>query len=165
MPANGTSYSVPYKDLLNYAARISRYTQPTGRQSAKVAKNSQEASAVINGGEDGSRTQEAQSALKEEQVEQAESSVGPFVPWPTEGIIKQGALGRIQAMLEAGQDLSSIDYAEIHEIKAEEILMDEAVPAQPVKEHEMERREPKAEQKPKVFGSLDLYDPDDMEDE
>lgn len=55
-------------------------------------------------------------------------------PWPSEEVIRRGALARIQVLLEQGVDPESVGADE------------------PGRE--------KREEKPRVFGGLDLYDPD-----
>ena len=103
----------------------------------------------------------------------------PFVPWPSEDVIRRGALASIQAIVDAGQDPSLLpdvhqdstttkpepatDHDRDHPSLAarpnrgtESTLAaatDEAPPPPPLL--------PTQEEKPAVFSGLDLYDPDD----
>ena len=166
-PVTENSRQVPYKVLLDYAAKISQYTAPKGRRStARPKTGTEEAIAPVNGAEESTQqdTQAPQDAPKEgeQPIPEAPGKTG-FVPWPSEGIIKQGALGRIQAMAESGQDPAIIG---LEEPKFEEIVKkEEIVTAQPepVRAHEAERGEVRTEteQKSKVFTGMDLYDPED----
>lgn len=99
----------------------------------------------------------------------------PFVPWPTEEVIRRGALARIQVMLEQGVDPAGADDAVREETKLEmtqemELEVDhgikhEGVVVEPVRKEStsagLGRVDLKRDEKPAVFGGLDLYDPDD----
>ena len=176
-PFTDDSRQVPHKDLLEYAARISRYTVPPEprrqRKSAQAEAGLEQAAAPVNGADTGTQqdVQAAQDAQKEEEQSLKEPQA-PFVPWPDERLIKLGALGRIQAMLENGQDPAVFGPPEVGEGEPDEILKDTEIdnvgataPVEPTKTQEAPTREVQAEQKPKVFGGLDLYDPDDMDDD
>ena len=96
----------------------------------------------------------------------------PFVPWPSEEVIKRGALAQIQVMQDQGVDPASIAQKERKIEEMEDAKMDmsdggrlsngdldgnranEYIPDVP-KERE------RVVQKPKIFDSLDLYDPDE----
>lgn len=93
----------------------------------------------------------------------------PFVPWPTEEVIRRGALARIQGMLERGVDPSEADGAVEEEKDTKmgvgaEVKLEGAV-VEPVRKESasvgLGRVEMKRDEKPAVFGGLDLYDPDD----
>lgn len=84
----------------------------------------------------------------------------PFVPWVSEDVMKRGALAQIQGMLERGEDPT-----ETKEVKADqseddmEELQDEiGLADEKVRTGERQIRK---EDKPAVFGGLDLYDPDE----
>lgn len=98
----------------------------------------------------------------------------PFVPWPSEDVIRQGALAQLQVLTEQGIDPSSITARTGDGVKEEEDAMvvdnpgDTATygrisdnaklePRSGLPGQQVERRE----EKPKVFGGLDLYDPDE----
>ncbi|KAI4108964.1 MAG: hypothetical protein LQ339_002083 [Xanthoria mediterranea] len=99
-----------------------------------------------------------------------------FVPWPNEEVIKRGALGQIQVMLEQGVDPESGGAAEevARKIEADETeknaqtgegAMEDVLEAGQRDEEASERRieQPRREEKPKVFKGLDL-DEDSDED-
>ena len=166
-PITENSRQVPYKVLLDYAAKISQYTAPRGRQStARPKVGTEEAIAPVNGAEESTQqdTQATQDAPKEGEQPVAEKpKETAFVPWPSEGIIKQGALGRIQALVESGQDPATVGLEEpkVEEtVKSEEM---EIAPPEPVRAQEIDTREalPETEQKAKVFTGMDLYDPEE----
>ncbi len=93
----------------------------------------------------------------------------PFVPWPTEEVIRRGALARIQGMLERGVDPSEADGAVVEEAatqrEGDAEVKGEGAVVEPVRRESIAvgtgRVEMKREEKPAVFGGLDLYDPDD----
>ena len=166
-PMTENSRQVPYKVLLDYAAKISQYTAPRGRQStARPKVGTEEAIAPVNGAEESTQqdTQATQELPKEGEQPVAEKpKETAFVPWPSEGIIKQGALGRIQALVESGQDPARVGLEEpkVEEtVKSEEM---ETAPPEPVRAQEVDTREarPETEQKAKVFTGMDLYDPEE----
>ncbi|KAL9014463.1 MAG: hypothetical protein Q9173_000899 [Seirophora scorigena] len=128
------SRSVPYTELLDYASRISRYTvPPTFREpppppqqpalNAAPAANgigeavtgAREANAVANGGggqgEEGKGVGEKSLEPNEMQWLNPLAQI-PFAPWPIEDVIKRGALGQIQVMLEQGVDPGAGDSPE-----------------------------------------------------
>jgi len=164
--------------LLEYAQRISRYTvPPTYRPQVKQAqaqKRTGEDAALpeiapVNGA--GGDTVAQPDSEKEAGQNVAElMDMGTWVPWPSEDIIRQGPLGLIQVMQEQGLDPVNTTGEEGQEEKADVM---EGV----IKEESREqggggkdriferehagRREAQTEEKPKVFGGLDLYDPDE----
>ncbi|CAF9905078.1 MAG: hypothetical protein HETSPECPRED_004865 [Heterodermia speciosa] len=175
-PVSETSRQVPYQLLLDYAARISRYTAPKDyRYASKGQVNTEEAAAPVNGANANTQHDEsaAQNAEKEgeQPVTQAQKEA-PFVPWPSEAVIKHGALGRVQEKLETGEDpvtLGSQD--QVSTVKDEDLKSEKiedtnvAAPEAPTRDPGGDRRPVNTEEKPRVFGGLDLYDPDDMDDE
>jgi hypothetical protein len=115
----------------------------------------------------------AQSTLTQAQRDWLEeASRAPFLPWPSNDKIREGALGHIQAMLNRGQDPSTVlgpaeqeaeDKRRADELEQEKLEQQE-------KEAEARRREStyvsgtKPPQQPQaVFQGLDMYDPDDDE--
>lgn len=92
----------------------------------------------------------------------------PFVPWPSEDIIRRGALAQIQLMLEQGQDpnnvVTSTARKETEPASGDAIVVDQ--PGAIVADLEtpvgrVTQVERIIEEKPKVFAGLDLYDPDE----
>ena len=175
-PVTETARQVPYQLLLDYAARISRYTIPKDhRYASKAQINTEEAAPPVNGANANTPHDEsaAQNTEKdgEQSTKQAQKEV-PFVPWPSEAIIKQGALGRVQALLETGEDLGALGSQDQVPIVKDEDLKSEKIedtsvkaPEAPMRAQEVERKPVNMEEKPRVFGGLDLYDPDNMDDE
>lgn len=94
----------------------------------------------------------------------------PFVPWPSEEVIRQGALAKIQLMLDQKIDPSGPSSSEDKITQGETEIEARAVETL---SHEVKResikknaengiiKAEKREEKPKVFGGLDLYDPDE----
>lgn len=93
----------------------------------------------------------------------------PFVPWPSEEVIRQGALAQVQLMLEQGLDPSKVVSDEDgnikHEASEDTMLVDSHGDTNMENNFYASRPlvngllQPK-EEKPKVFGGLDLYDPE-----
>ncbi|KAI9782443.1 MAG: hypothetical protein M1816_001895 [Peltula sp. TS41687] len=104
-----------------------------------------------------------------------------FTPWPADDKIRRGALARIQGMFEAGEDPSLVVVvgggmmvegdesmaAGREERQVRDDLVETRRPLDDTVDREMttstQRREPVPvrEEKPAVFGGLDLYDPDE----
>ncbi|MCJ1359077.1 MAG: hypothetical protein MMC33_009077 [Icmadophila ericetorum] len=112
----------------------------------------------------------------------------PFTPWPTEEVMKMGALGRIQVLMEQGVDLDTVEAEKMEEeggrVKDEEMVDVgvgmEGVELEQKQEPEKEKKEgvgsvaqvqvqvqmsgtveQQQRRKPSTFGGLDLYDPDE----
>ncbi|KAL8941422.1 MAG: hypothetical protein Q9211_001831 [Gyalolechia sp. 1 TL-2023] len=198
-----TSRNVPYTELLDYASRISRYTvPPTFREPPPQPKPAGTASAtenvaplVMNGGPDAVAEARGVNAAADDQVPPTGNGKGvgvssleqhevnwlnpmaqvQFTPWPTEDVIKKGALGQIQVMLEQGFDPGSggpipEDAREgaAQDENTERTRMEEGPREAPVEVHgervdggdrRVEART--REDKPKVFTGLDLDDSDE----
>lgn len=196
---------MPFTELLEYAKNISRYTvPPTFREplpqptAADAPPKVETATAIANGA--GGPTAEVTEAsgiangANLQNGEKKEKGVGlssltpdevlwlnelartEFVPWPNEEVIKRGALGQIQVMLEQGVDPESGGAAEevARKIESDEIeknvqtgegAMEDVLEAGQRNEEASERRieQPRREEKPKVFKGLDL-DEDSDED-
>ncbi|KAI4190213.1 MAG: hypothetical protein L6R41_000959 [Letrouitia leprolyta] len=200
-----TSRDVPYTELLDYASRISRYTiPPTFREPPPPTKPADPANAIdnvtplVNGASDAVTEAREVNAIANGEVPQRgnEKGIGvssleqqevnwlnpmaqiPFTPWPTEDVIKRGALGQIQVMLEQGVDPVSGDptkegasVEERQEENNERMQIDVGKSEAPAEmggtridggERKVEAR--KREDKPKVFKGLDL-DEDSEEDD
>ena len=87
----------------------------------------------------------------------------PFLPWVNDETIKRGALADIQSMIEKGEDPGNVGAGESEEDKRETMGIqneEDAVGRESGVTVDggigMQRRE----ERPKVFGGLDLYDPD-----
>lgn len=196
---------MPFTELLEYAKNISRYTVPPSFReplpqptAADAPPKVEAATAIANGA--GDPTAEAREAngiangANLQNGEKTEKGVGlssltpdevlwlnelartEFVPWPNEEVIKRGALGQIQVMLEQGVDPDSRGAAEevARKIEADETeknvqtgegAMEDVLEAGQRNEEASERRieQPRREEKPKVFKGLDL-DEDSDED-
>lgn len=123
------SRNVPYAELLDYAGRISRYTvPPTVREPPPPSEALDEANAsadvvpAVNGIGDAVTEAREANAVANGEVSQGRVGKGvgekslepadvqwlnplahiPFSPWPTEDVIKRGALGQIHVMQEQG---------------------------------------------------------------
>ncbi len=194
--------NVPYTELLDYAGRINKYTvPPTLRQPIPVpqAPNttpSQPANTSATNGngvfaEQNNRTPtkwspnaQAQgegigvSSLDQKEVQWLDpmSTQVPFVPWPSEDVIRRGALAQIQLMMEQGKDPGGISATaaedETEPPNGDAMIADQrhgevkAVGAHSGEsrtetQNPVRRFERIVEEKPKVFGGLDLYDPEE----
>ena len=182
---------VNYKELLDYAKRISKFTvPPTLRQPVLAAPSKEQTDSHMTGtavAGDGTGPTTA-TALPPDQAEEKGFGIAalpqdavqwldhlkqiPFVPWPNEEVIKRGALAEIQAMSERGIDPSIVSEAEhgASEISQEvrnELSTDTRVDDLMQTEDNTTIIEnggqhfQKSEEKPTVFGGLDLYDPDE----
>ena len=98
--------------------------------------------------------------------------MGGWVPWPSEEVIRQGPLGQLQALMEQGVDPAAVpveqgtEKGEAMEGVLKEEGIDKEVQNGRVNERVVEResargREVQRDEKPKVFGGLDLYNPDE----
>ncbi len=197
------SRNVPFTELLDYAAKISRYTvPPTFREpisQADAAKTTgkigddapvvngigdavaeaREANAIANGdnprAEEGKENGVGVSSLEPGEVDWLnELARTSFVPWPTEQLIKRGALGQIQVMVEQGVNpevggaaeevARRIEATEEEQnVQMGEGSMEAVTEAGQRKDEGGERnfREPRKEEKPKVFKGLDLDEDSD----
>ncbi|KAL8775563.1 MAG: hypothetical protein Q9209_000059 [Squamulea sp. 1 TL-2023] len=197
------SRNVPFTELLDYAKKISRYTvPPTFREplpEAKIADTADQVKSttlVANGtGDAVAEAREVNAAANGEQPQSGEGKekgVGvssltldevkwlnelartAFVPWPSEQVIKSGALGQIQIMLEQGIDPEARGAAEEVANKSDvleqgrDVQMGqgsvETIGAAGQRRDEGEERrveERRREEKPKVFKGLDLDDDSD----
>lgn len=188
--------NVPYNELLDYAKRISKYTvpptfrpPPLGSQTTSVAVP-QPANPSTNGApeqkvaQDLSTVSSNNNEVHGEGIGVASLDQGdmrwldplkqiPFVPWPSEEVIRQGALAHIQAMLDQNIDPSNADVsgnkvtkheidteAEVGEISSDEVARGITNAVKGNAENGIVKAE-KRDEKPKVFGGLDLYDPDE----
>ncbi|KAL8987501.1 MAG: hypothetical protein Q9177_003298, partial [Variospora cf. flavescens] len=204
-PEKPSRNEVPYTELLDYASRISKYTVPptfrepplppqqpasnaaptatNGVGGGTLAAEAREANAVVaNGeivaqGEEGKGVGEKSLGANEIQWLNQQAQL-PFTPWPTEDVIKKGALGQIQVMLEHGVDPGAADASEqvaerggggdVGEADTQmaasggEAAPREAGEGRRPEGGERRRPEgPRREEKPKVFKGLDLDEDSD----
>lgn len=167
------SRSVPYNELLDYAKRISRYTvPPTFRPTLPAAQPAPppavngDTVAVEEGTEDVKEEKEGRGTASLEDLERKwldPLTQIPFVPWVNDETIKRGALAEIQSLVEKGENPENVGAGWSEEGKGE--TMETGKNEEVVKREGgvstdggmgMQRRD----EKPKVFGGLDLYDPD-----
>ena len=167
------SRNVPYNELLDYAKRISRFTvPPTFRPALPPAQIAPpptvngDTVAVAEGGEDVKEEKEGRGTASLQDTERKwldPLTQIPFVPWVNDETIKRGALAEIQSMVEKGEDPGNVGAGEPEDDKRETVEIgniggaaerESGVSADG--ETGMQRRE----ERPKVFGGLDLYDPD-----
>ena len=174
VPQKG-SRTVPYNELLDYAKHISRYTvPPTFRPALPPAQpapapavNGDNTVAVEDGAEE--TTGEKKEGRGTASLEDTERkwldplTQIPFVPWVNDETIKRGALAEIQSMVEKGEDPAKVGAGESEEDKGETTEVgDEGDAAARASGVSVDGGVgmPKREERPKVFGGLDLYDPD-----
>ena len=181
--------NVPYTDLLEYAKRISRYTvPPTFRPplplpTAQTPAPPPTAAAAVNGADAISpvkeTTRDGEAAAAENGGEKDGIGMGSledverkwldplagmgFVPWVGEEAMRSGALAEIQAMVERGEDPGVVGVGGgTEEGEGMEGVEGGVGENEAEGERRVERRaERRVEEKPKVFGGLDLYDPDE----
>ena len=94
----------------------------------------------------------------------------PFVPWVNDETIKRGALAQIQSMIERGEDPDNVgaEESEGDKGKTTEVGNDgDTVRKESGASVDRGAGKQKREESPKVFGGLDLYDPDspDVDDD
>jgi len=177
-PIREEGRGVECDELLEYAQRISRYTvPPTYRPQVPQAQGEKKSGgdtalpeiALVNGvGGDAAAQPENQKGGGQNVAEVTDMRT--WLPWPSEDIIRQGPLGQIQVMQEQGLDPASASGEEGKEGNADEmegVVKEEKgeqggrVGDNIVERENAGRREVQTEEKPKVFGGLDLYDPDE----
>ncbi|KAG8528191.1 uncharacterized protein KY384_007108 [Bacidia gigantensis] len=160
-------------ELLDFAKRISRFSIPTNfrRGEGRKATDGVAEGPTVN--EIGTAKEDSDDvegiglqSLKEEEKQWLDPFTGvQFTPWPSEEVIRSSALARIQS---GGEDAEEAKRRIEEERRVEEEKEREEARKQ---EEESRRREEQrrhdgakekdVEEKPKVFGGLDLYDPDD----
>ena len=171
LPQND-SRNVPFNELLDYAKRISRYTVPPTFRSA-LPPALPALPAAING--DSVAVEDGAEDVKEEKEGRGTASLQdterkwldpltqiPFVPWVNDETIKRGALAEIQSTIERGEDPGNVGAEGSEEDKEETMGIGD--------DGDAVGRESgvgtaggmgmQREDRPKVFGGLDLYDPD-----
>ncbi len=175
---------VPYTDLLDYAKRISRFTvPPTFRPplplptaqiptpaAAAAAVNGADATSPVKETRDGEAAENGRErdgigmgSLEDVEKKWLDPLAGMgFVPWVGEEAMRSGALAEIQAMVERGEDPGVVGVEEGKEDGERMEGVEGGMEGKEEEERRVERRaERRVEEKPKVFGGLDLYDPDE----
>ena len=174
--------NVPYTQLLDYAKQISRFTAPPTFRPPMLPPANAPAPAAVNGADAADAKVAKEVGMGERDGDGKGIGMGsledvekkwldplrqiPFVPWVMEDVMRQGALAQIQAMVEKGEDPESVGRGGEEVVKGEEVVGEEMEGVQgsggPIGVMEQRKPEMKVEkEKPKVFGGLDLYDPDD----
>ena len=176
---------VSHEEVLAYAKRIARFTMPPGMKQPTIPVKAEE---EAGGGEGRLGAEAGQSQPPPPPQEQPSEGRGiesleeyekqwldpwtgvQFTPWPGEDVIKRGALGEIQAMVERGVDPATVATTDNggsgagHGEKGEEVDVDVDMGNDARRENgqaQQMTRTHKREEEPKVFGGLDLYDPDE----
>lgn len=169
----GQKGQVDAGELLGFAQRISRTTVPPSyRPKAKQIKEEKkvEEVAAANGVSaavgDEVGIEKAGDEKKDEEKPPEIIDMGGWTPWPSDEIIRQGALGQIQAMVENGEDPAAATAKKEQDQTMEGVQKEESRIEEGAKEEigveEVRREVPKAPfERPRVFGGLDLYDPDE----
>lgn len=167
---------VEYGELLDYAKYVGQYTMPPDFRPSTVEPAGEEVGMVGVEGEGALAQQQQQQQqpgeskvledILQNEKQYLDASTGiQFTPWPSEDVIKRGALARIQGMIERGEDIEGrgrlgSDKMEVEEEgkEAEEGKQAAGATVKSDTERAPARRK---EEAPKVFGGLDLYDPDE----
>lgn len=113
---------VEYGELLEYAKYVGQYTMPPNFRPSMVESAGEEVGMVGVEGEGAIAQQQQQQQSGESKVledilrnekQYLDASTGiQFTPWPSEDVIKRGALARIQGMMERGRILKvEVDWA------------------------------------------------------
>ena len=183
MPEGDRRAGVGREEVLAYARRIARFAVPSALKKKKETRSAGTGGSGDGAGDvgvkvEGSIEEERPQQQQQHQHQQSQGGKGMesleefekqwldpwtgwrFTPWPGEEVLKRGALGEIQALVEKGMDPARVaggggeggEKVEVGEEGDQE--MGEGLAPQMMR---AERRE----EKPKVFGGLDLYDPDE----
>ena len=171
---------MPYNELLDYAKRISRYTvPPTFRPALPPAQLALppavngDTVAVEDGAEDSKEEKEGRGTASLEDTERKwldPLTQIPFVPWVNDETVKRGALAEIQSMVERGEDPGNVGARESEDDNGETKDIGDnrdAVGRESGVSTDGGTMVQRREERPKVFGGLDLYDPDshDVDDD
>ena len=196
---------MPYKEVLAYAKKISKFTVPPtfrvappppqeqsspkqkdeeqrGENNGVVEPSSATTDKEVDDGKGAGEGIAIASLPAEESQRMNLTATFSFVPWPTEDTIRRGALARIQGMVEAGLDPATSTGLEVvqqqqqeqggedrgveEEQRGTEVRDQRSMPIIPKSSQANDTAGAKArmdvkEEKPTVFGGLDLYDPDE----
>ena len=169
LPPNGRR-DVPYIELLPYAKHISRFTMPPTFQPPSFLVGDTSVAAIGADVATGTSKENAEGIALESLMQEEKQWLDPltgvqFTPWPSEDMMKRSALARLQGTGERGEGIEGL----WKEMKGEE-RGEEDEGEQGFAHSEKRQRTTggsvgefgqKKEEKPKVFGGLDLYDPDD----
>ena len=163
--------SISYTELLDYAKHISQFTmapmlRPQIVTESRPSEPENDVSVSV-----GRSSEDVEGIALESLVQEEKQWLDPwtgvqFTPWPSEEVMKRSALAKIQGMSgwEKDQKERDLETKGEQEIEGEEKETDISRYTEQMKASVsggqgvlMQRRE----EKPKVFGGLDLYDPDD----
>lgn len=172
--------NVSYAQLIAYAKHISKFTVPPHARPSPPEVEPEPPQSEANGaigspntGEKVAETNKGEgigvTLLPEQERKAFDTSELVFVPWPSEEVIRQGALAQIQGMVEQGIDPTTIkSVAEQEQAEKERLEEEERLKAEEEKkkiEHQARANagaaRPAVPAKPSVFGGLDLYEPED----
>jgi len=185
-----SSRHVPFDEVLHFAKNLARYQAPPAirpppTKEDGIPEQPDQADVSISNGVVTPINQGAVDDAAKEKMDKAastltqaqrdwleEASRAPFMPWPTDNKIREGALGHIQNMIARGQDPTTVlgpaEQEAEDKRRAEDVEREKQ--EQQEKEAEARRRESvyasavRPQQQPQaVFQGLDMYDPDDDE--
>ncbi|KAL9099597.1 MAG: hypothetical protein Q9163_004928 [Psora crenata] len=158
---------VPYTKLLDYAKRISRYTMPPNFRHTVLATTNNSTSTsgpdtVLTGTKEGEGGI-GLASLRQEEKQWLDPWTGvQFTPWPSEDVMRRSALAHLQLMVEKGEGVEKFDDG----VREGEQVGDGLERADDLGTEKADvgvggtGALQKQQEKPKVFGGLDLYDPD-----
>ncbi|KAL9131451.1 MAG: hypothetical protein Q9217_000599 [Psora testacea] len=153
-------------ELLDYAKRIARFTMPPNfrpampptTDNAIAANGTDTAMADTRAGGEGIGLE----SLQQEEKRWLDPWTGvQFTPWPSEEVMRRSALAQLQVMVERGEDVEKMEE-DVKDEKQEDGLG----PGDGLGSEKADGRIrgmtglQRREEKPRVFGGLDLYDPD-----
>ena len=157
---------VSYIELLEYAKRISRFTLPPHFRPPNfrpagnaVAVNGED---VVMTGTKDNKEGVGFGSLQQEEKQWLDPWTGnQFAPWPSEEVIRRSALAQLHAMIERGEDVENAEEEVKGLEKNEDVELQDDEMARGIGEEMSAATRVQREEKPKVFGGLDLNDPDD----
>ncbi len=170
---------VAYEELLGYAARIGRNTAPLSMRAkmgeVQTAEKQREKEGAMSGVEDakdgGSGGKQEgiglESLLRTERLWLDQSTGVAFTPWPSEEVIKRSALAQVQAINEGGGEVGGGGDEGVDDVMMEGSGEtgggggNGAIKGDVGGANDPGVRVEKREERQKVFGGLDLYDPDE----
>ena len=162
--------SLPNKDrrevssgeVLSYAKKIARFTMPPNMWPSVAAVVKTETPEGEGEGNGQKQDEEGKGIESLEEIEKQwlDPWTGvQFTPWPGEEVIRSGGLAEIQAMVERGIDPATVGPSEGEETKKG--IWEEMSGVEGGGNGQVQMRVERGEEKPRVFGGLDLYDPDE----
>lgn len=186
-----TLRDVGYADVLSYAKRISKFTVPrTFRpppqeiaEDRKTLQTSKERASLSTPPADNAEATQAKegdegialASLPAEYKQWLDVITGiPFVPWPSDDVIRRGGLAQTQSMMEQGIDPATASV-QAQQQAEDKVRADDDERANAAREEgDRTRRQnmvatgrtaTRQAEGPKVFGGLDLFDPEAEDEE